>query len=91
VEEARRIPVTEQPNGHFLLHFAEGDRRIVAWREHPMPTLRPVAVEGRRYANQWQPDMVQVSYVIYQREDGGEVCGPYIGKCLALLSPSDDV
>ncbi len=81
-----RYTVTEHPDGDLVIHFPEGDKRITARREraNQMPAI---AIEAARYSNHWQPDMVQVSFVIYRREDGVEINGHYEGKCLELQEP----
>jgi hypothetical protein len=85
-----RYEITEQPNGDFLIHLPDGDKIIHAKRDRP-DAMPAAAIDAQRYSNHWQPDMVQVSYVIYQRElDNAEISGPYLGQCFALLDPQEE-
>lgn len=79
-----RYDITEQPNGDFLIHFPDGDRRMAARRDRANAMLA-IAVDGTRYTSSYGgAEMLQVHFVTYRREDGHEVYGPYIGQCLEL-------
>ena len=78
-----RYHITEAPDGDFIVHFSTGDGRITARREQAQQ-MPAIAIEASRYSNAWQPDMLQVAFVVYRREDGAEIYGAYQGKCLEI-------
>jgi hypothetical protein len=84
-----RYAVTELPDGDLILHDAAGDKRLIARRDRAQ-AMPAIALEASRYRTHWQPDMLQISYVIYRREDGADIAGPYLGQCVPLRDSNND-